>query len=276
MRKVRRPLLVMHPDRLFHQRIRGASDSEYRFQEIPDWASLREAIRGASPVPLVVVDPYMMPDGRGEAEGPSPELRSLLTDFPSTAVVAAMEVIPSRVDDVRQLGEWGIAQVISIDHDKTDFAIRERLCAARGRSLRTLLDEILPADTPVRTRALMQAAADVVAGGGRNRDLAFSLYVSGRTLARWCAHMGLPPPRQLLAWMRVLLAAELLDDPGRRVLDVAWVCGYSCDVGLRRTLHGFLGETPTELRETGAFDRASRTFLELLSASRMAGNGGPR
>jgi transcriptional regulator GlxA family with amidase domain len=68
--------------------------------------------------------------------------------------------------------------------------------------------------------------------------------------------------------MRILLAAELLDDPGRTVLSVAHACGYSSDSGLRRVTQKFLGTSPTTLREKGAFSRASQAFLKVLAKYR--------
>ena len=70
--------------------------------------------------------------------------------------------------------------------------------------------------------------------------------------------------------MRILLAAELLDDPGRRISDVAAACGYAADSSLRHTLRTFLGMTPTELRAVGAFSFSSRLFLEALAEARSA------
>ena len=57
-----------------------------------------------------------------------------------------------------------------------------------------------------------------------------------RTVLRWAERAGLPAPRRMLAWMRILLAAVLLDDPGRTVLSVAHACGYSSDSSLRRAM----------------------------------------
>lgn len=114
----------------------------------------------------------------------------------------------------------------------------------------------------------MEAATDVVTIGQHGRDLAKTLHLSRRTLLRWCQRAGLPAPRRLLAWMRVLLAAELLDDPGRTVLSVAHTCGYSSDSGLRRITQKFLGASPTELREQGAFRLASTAFVEVLNETR--------
>jgi AraC-like DNA-binding protein len=262
MKQVFRPLLVMHPDAAFRDRVRQACGADYHFQTLPDWDSLHAAIREAPPAALAMVDPYE------QSSGLSSSLHALLSEFPSTAVLAAMEVTPDRSDDLRTLGRWGVVQVIALRHDDTAPAIAQRLRAARGRPLRALLEQILPPEVSGRARSIIDAACDVVTAGEHGRDLARSLFLSRRTLLRWCQRAGLPAPRRLLAWMRVLLACELLDDPGRTVVSVAAACGYSSDSGLRRITQKFLGASPTELREQGAFRHASKVFLEALNDTR--------
>jgi AraC-like DNA-binding protein len=262
----------MHPDNIFCERVRQAGSTEYFFRTVADWEALGDAVRGM-PAPLVVVDPYTPRNGH---RGPSPKLRGLLTEFPSMAVLAAMEVFPERFDDLRTLGKWGVVQVISLGHDDTPHSIAQRLRAARGRPLLALLEQVLPPDTPGRARAILEASVDVVSVGGHGRDLAKSLHLSRRTLLRWSRRAGLPAPRKLLAWMRILLAAELLDDPGRSVLSVAHICGYSSDSGLRRITQKFLHSSPTELRKQGAFNLAAQQFLGVLAETRRAERRKPK
>lgn len=265
MRKVYRPLLVLHADAGFRERVRRACGDEYDFQPARNWSDLLLNVRDAPPSAVALVDPYTEgDDGRELAK----DLRIMLREFPSLAVLAAMEVQPARVDDVRTLGRWGVVQVIGLDHDDTPYAIAQRLEAARGRPLRALIEQILPPETSGRARAILAAATDVVTAGQHGRDLAKALHLSRRTLLRWCQRAGLPSPRRLLAWMRVLLACEMLDDPGRTVLSVAHTCGYSSDSGLRRITSKFLEANPSELREQGAFGRASREFVTQLEESR--------
>lgn len=279
MKRVHRSLLVMHPQAHFRDRVREACGTEYQYQALSDWGDLLEAVRESPPASLVVVDPYERSEGgrpgsrRGSGSGNGAlarALRGLLSEYPSTAVLAAMDVTPARFEDVRTLGRWGVVQIISLDHDDTPFAISQRLRAARGRPLRALLEQVLPPETPGRARAILEAATDVVTVGEHGSDLAQSLHLSRRTLLRWCQRAGLPAPRRLLAWMRVLLACELLDDPGRTVLSVAQTCGYSSDSGLRRITQKFLGASPTELREKRAFAAASSAFVEALAETRRS------
>jgi AraC-like DNA-binding protein len=193
----------------------------------------------------------------------------MLAEYPSTSVIAALEVHPERPEELRTLGKWGVVQVISMQHDDTPVSIAERLRSARGRPLRALLEEVLPPETSGRARAIIEAATDVVIAGEHGRDLAGDLNLSRRTLLRWCQRAGLPAPRRLLAWIRVLLACELLDDPGRTVLSVAQTTGYSSDSGLRRITQKFLNASPSDLRDSGAFQQAAAAFVRAMNEERQ-------
>lgn len=260
-----RPLFVLHPDEALRERIRLAAGRNYRYQDVNGWADLHRSVEDAPPAALVVVDPYT---GANGDQALSPGLRKLLIEFPSTSVFTALEVTPERFDDLRTLGAWGVMQVISLRHDDTIPALRHRFHQARGGHLRALLTHILPPETNGRARSILDSAAEIVAVGGHSQDLARSLGLSRRTLLRWSNRAQLPPPRTLMAWMRMLLAAELLDDPGRTILSVAQVCGYSSDSGLRRVMVKYLGSSPGTLRRNGAFAQASAEFLQLLAATR--------
>ena len=263
-----RPLLVLHPNGAFKDRVRHMGGKQFRCVFLSDWDTLRTAVADAPPATLLVVDPYWT---AGRDGGLSHELRALLWEFPSATVVAAMEVRPGRSHDLRTLGEWGVTDILTIGEEDTAEAIARRLRGAQGRSLQNLLQRCLPATISGRARTLLMTAAEVVSLGGRGKDLARSLHLSERSVLRWSERAGLPPPRRLMAWMRILLAAALLDDPGRTVLSVAYACGYASDSSLRRAMQDFLGTIPTTLRKEGAFARASRLFLAELAEVRTFG-----
>ena len=259
MRSIARPLLVLHPDTRLRERVRRAAGRGFEWHEPEDWEALREATRSAPPAAVVVVDPYF-----GSDRELSPALRSFLWEYPSVTVVAATQIRGDRYRDLRALGSWGVADVIGIGEDDTPDAIARRLRSVQGRPLQSLLERSLPPSMGGQARSLLAAAAAVVTTGGAALEMARALYLSPRTLLRWCEKGGLPPPRRLLVWMRILLAAELLDDPGRTVASVAHACGYSSDNALRRTLQDVLNTTPTELRARGAFQVAAAGFVEEL------------
>lgn len=262
-----RPLLVLHQNASFRERVRRMGPKQFRARFVADWEQLRREVADSPPATLVLVDPY--DDGR--ADEPSAALRALLWEFPSATVLAALEILPGRSHHLRTLGEWGVTDVVSMDEDDTPDAIARRLRSAQGRPLQNLLERALPTTTSGRTRTLLMTAAEVVSMGGRGRDLARTLHLSERTVLRWAERAALPPPRRLMAWMRILLAASLLDDPGRTVVRVASACGYASDSSLRRAMQDFLGTIPTTLRREGAFTRASRAFVEELSDVKLWG-----
>jgi AraC-like DNA-binding protein len=266
MQKVPRPLLVLHEDRTFRERLRMAAlDQRLEMRTVTGWEELFDLVRSAPASSLLVVDPYW---NSGSDGGPSIELSSLLNRFPSLTVTAALAVGTRRLADVLRLGQWGVVQIIDVEEEMTPVALAYRLMGARGRPLRGLVERALPSYTSAAARAILSAGSTIVAEGGQGKDLAKALHITPRTLSRWCRRAGLPPPKRLLAWMRILLAAEFLDDPGRPVTAVATACGYAADSSLRLALRRFTGMNPTELREKGAFGVASREFVAALAEAR--------
>jgi transcriptional regulator GlxA family with amidase domain len=87
---------------------------------------------------------------------------------------------------------------------------------------------------------LIRAAAAVVFDCGLSEELAGIFGVNERTLGKWCTAEGLPPPRRLLAWIRVLLGAALLKEGTRSWNNAARSTGYVDASGLRRAVAGFL------------------------------------
>lgn len=257
---------MLHTDAAFREQSRRAAAKRFEFHQVGSWEDLRERLRSAPPSALSVVDPYW-----GESNGQlSSALRHLLLEFPSVTVIAALDLKPQRYRDLRTLGAWGVSEVIALGDADTIEGIGRYLRSVQGRPLQSLLERSLPQNLTGNARALLMAAAEVVSSGGQARELAKALYLSPRTLLRWCDRAELPPPRRVLVWMRILLATELLDDPGRTVSSVALACGYASDNSLRRALQDFLGTTPTVLRKTGAFAVASDAFLVELEETRRA------
>lgn len=223
---------------------------------------MAESMCKAQPHVLVLLDPY---HGRGRQQGIAPELIRLLHGFPSVTVVAALGPRPGWMQDVRALGEKGVTEVIDLSQEDTAKAVHQRLLDARGRPLRTLLQRGVRVDLPSRGKMILDAAVETASTGRGVRDLACTLGLSKATLLRWCADSGLPTPRRLLIWLRVLTAAELLDDPSRSVLGVAFSCGYSSDRALRRALRSTVRCAPSELRRAGAFRMVAGQFTGLLT-----------
>ncbi len=271
MSKMSRPLLVLHPDQDFSAHVQRAAGKRYQVRHALSWSALRAMTREAPPG-AVIVDPYT----EAQQHGPAPALEAFLRDFAYVPVIAALEM-RTGFRDLLVLARWGLSEVISLDQEILPEAVRQRLRAIEGWGLRSALRRSMPRDLPAPTASILFAAADVAVIEGNTTSLARTLGVSRRTITRWCERAALPPPRRLLAWMRLLFAAELLDDWTRKVYQIALASGYSSDNALRTALEAFLERTPKELRREGAFETVSACFWEELRQLRQAHrNGGVR
>ena len=266
-----RTLLLMHTAPGLLAALREAAGQGWRVWPADDWDALERGLQRVPPGALAVVDPYLDHPG----PGPSPRLRALLEGYPSATVVAALPVTGSTIPDLEPLVRWGVAELIDLGREDTPAALRQRLDAVQGRLVQRLLDRALPRATPTRTRGLLAAAAETVAGGGGAAELAVKLGATERSVLRWCRRADLPDPRRLLAWLRVLMAAEMMDDGGRTLASVARACGYSGDAALRNAIRSFLGAPPSDLRGR-AFERAAAAFAAELFSLREAGRAGGR
>lgn len=271
MQTVVRPLYLVHASDELRERLAEAQGESFRLFRLTDWAALRQALHRSPATAVSVVDPYEP----GRPGTLSAELRELLESFPSTTVLAALPVGAGDGETLRTLLGWGVADVIALGREDTPAALARRIRAVQGRTVHRLLRRALPRGVPSRARALLTTAAETVAAGGQAPELAAALGVNERTVPRWCQRADLPPPRRLLAWLRLLLAADLLDDPGRSVASIARACGYASEVSLKAALRQFMGAPPRELRRMGAFETAARLFarelFELREAARARG-----
>jgi AraC-like DNA-binding protein len=216
---------------------------------------------------VIVLDPYA---GRRPGEA-FPRLHDLLRRFPSLTVMAAFSLESQTMGDVATLLEWGVAEVVDTGPEGTPHALHARLRQAHARPLKRKLERALGNNVGGDARNLLLAAAEVAVEGGGAPELAAVLDVAPRTLTERCLRADLPPPRQVQAWMRILLACMLLDDPGRTVYAAAEACGYSTDRSLRRAVGEFVGSGASELRRGGAFDQAASVLNGVLFKLREEG-----
>jgi len=240
----------------------------YELEPPVGWGDVDEVAKTAPPSAVVMVDPYA---GRRAGEA-FPRLHELLKRFPSLTVIAAFPLQASSMGDVSTLLEWGVTEVVDTGPESTPEALHARLRQAHARPLKRKLERALEKSVGVDARNLLLAAAEAAVEGGGAPELAALLDVAPRTLTEHCTRADLPPPRQVQAWMRILLAAMLLDDPGRTVYAAAEACGYSTDRSLRRAVGEFVGTGAAELRRGGAFDQVARALNTALRDLREQGH----
>lgn len=258
------PLIVLHEDETFVCRLVEATPSVLRIVKVPSWTELRRAVLLGPPGTVVVVDPYA---GRLD-DAPTRELGRLRRDFPTLALMAALRVSQARHPDLDRFMARGTAEVIVTSTGRD--ALRRQLVASRSSTFRRLLRAVLPTELSPRPRALVQDAMEVAAGRGLAEDWATGLGLSSRTLLRRCNLAGLPPPRRLLAWMRVMLAVDLLECPAHSITTAAVACGYAADMPLRRAITRLTGAAPIPLLRAGGLRVAAERFASDVAAHHRA------
>ena len=260
----KRPLVILDSAPL---RRLAAPGAEYDARVVYSREALFAALEAAHPSTVVLLDPYV----ERLAGGPSPLVREVIWRCPSLPVVAALQLRPERVHDVRTLLDWGVSEVLDLELEPTPRGVLARLRAAHARPLKRRLEDVLSRYVSHTAHDILRAAAEVAVDGGAAPQLAARFGVEPRTLAGWCTREALPAPRRLQAWMRVLLGAALLEEPARSVANVARGAGYANDHALRRALRDLAGADPAALPRDQAFARASERFNdELLSLRERA------
>jgi AraC-like DNA-binding protein len=257
-------LVLLHAAPLLRSAVRDIAPGRYEVRVAHDWSEVPPLLR--APTVVLLADPHHGSAGAG----PAPALRELLRAHPLLPVVAA--VAPSRrwIDDLRLLGAWGVEEILDLTSEATPTALRRRLAQAAGRPLRRLLRSSLLPELQPRARRILESAAEIGAEGGGPLELARAMGLHRDSLHRWCVSDGLPAPRILFAWMRLLLAAEKLDHSADPLTRVALACGYSSDGALRAALQREVGMGTRELRRRGAFAVVSRRFVAALEGRAAA------
>ena len=263
MHRNQRPLLLLDADPAFRAPVLAAAGREVGVCPVASWRALSAALCTSPPGAVVMADPCAESCTAGR---PAVQLRDLLREFPWTPVVAVVDSARAGPDSLRTLGEWGVAEVVSRRDNAA--ALARVLQEVRGRPLHCLVSSCFHCGADGRAPRIMAAAVDVASLGGQGHDLARALHVSTRTLLRWCSDAGLPAPRQLLGWVRILFAARMLDDGRRSVESVACACGYASGAGLGRAVREFLGVSTRALRDGGAMAIAEPAFRSALGARR--------
>ncbi len=207
----------------------------YHTRVFGDWKTLLTAARQEPPSTAVLVHKDTLPPG-----SPDSCVRDVLEATPFLPVLVAIDLATAQSEGVRLLLKQGVSELIDLPVENTPAALLVRLREAHARPYKRRLEAGLSRYVGGNAVTLIRAAAEVTVDGGLSTDLAGVFGVNERTVSTWCAREGLPPPRRLLVWLRVLLAVSLLEEPGRTWRNAARSSGYVNDGALRRAISGLL------------------------------------
>jgi AraC-like DNA-binding protein len=209
-----------------------------------------------------------------DADGVSTEetIRGIRARFPRLSVLGHVVMKPGVSSQVLSFARAGVHELIVAGIDDSASVLRIALQRAAQRCLtEEVFAEIsayLPRDAANLVRYCLEHASESPSIDVVSRALG----VHRRTLVNRMQNAMLPPPSELGAWARILLAARYLEMPGRSVEWVALTVGYPSANALRNALKKYTGLIPSDLREDGGFARATLAFRgALVSSSRRIG-----
>jgi hypothetical protein len=117
---------------------------------------------------------------------------------------------------------------------------------------------------------IIERSISAAARGLNVSQLSHSIGVSTRALVRAHAREGLPGPHTLISFMRVVLAAHLIETHGLRVQQIAPALFFSSIRQFRRTVYGATGLRESDLSRPGMTVRLIARFAEMSAAAARA------
>lgn len=253
-------LAAMITDPRALQRLGAAVQGNHAVIHCVNWEALEAACRDET-VSLAIVD--LFAEGKAHFD----VIRRLKMRAERLTLVAYVTVTMERARDLFDAGRAGLDGLLIAGQDDTPAAFRAVLERAEARGVAQLIRPRVAQYPPMVRDAIMVAVtrAHLRLTGQR---LAEICNVPKRVLLTNLDDAGCPPPQKLIAWGRLIVAAQMLEDEKRSADGVARVLDFPSGSAFRNTCQRYVGATPQEIRaKGGAAWVASRFLLELKPAS---------
>lgn len=237
-------LVALVVGRLDRARLIDAARGVTTLEFVDTLEEFEEAVIRSTPiVTMVLTEPF------DRARTPSAPLVTRLRSVrPDLSVIAYLT--RGNAADFLALARAGAHDVVFRGED-TKQALLDALSRASAEVagatvLRALEDILVPEALALVAYCLEYAHAKTTTD-----DVARHLGVHRKTLVQRCRAAGLPAPAALIVWIRLMVAAAMLDAPGRLVEDVASALSLRSPQVLRNSFKRYTGRRATELREAG-------------------------
>lgn len=211
---------------------------------------------------LVVLD-------RRDRDGTStlPLVRRIRQDYPSVPVVLYAKVSAESSRDVLEFARAGIDQLILQGVDDLRVLLRNAMELALDRaSAKALLPELAPY-VPASVMPFVEYCLEHARRNLTVEEVAYALGVRRKTLADRMSAARFPAPSTVIGWCRLLVAARLLEDPGRSVEQVALQLDFASGTALRNMMKRYTGLRSGEVRENGGVRCVLHAFKRALVAA---------
>jgi AraC-like DNA-binding protein len=205
-------------------------------------------------------------DAQHEPVGPA--LTALMRRYPSVPVLGYCSAGARHAADLRDLARAGVHELVFADVDDQSALLRAKL--TRGEEARAAASVLREIDgwLPLQLMNLVEYCVQFPRDSHEITRVACTLGVHRKTLVNWCERAKAPPPSTLVTWVRLLLAAELLQSPGQAVERVANTLEFASATSLRNLCRRYFNMRPMELRTRDGRLAAYRAFAEAVKLAK--------
>jgi AraC-like DNA-binding protein len=200
-----------------------------------------------------------------------PAVRRLRDEYPSVPVVMYLPMTAVASGAVMEYARAGVSQLVFQGMDDFKASLRSAINSALDQvsavALSAELETLIPPTiVPFLRYCLEHARRNITV-----EEVAAAMGVHRKTLVDRLKAARLPSPRAMIGWCRLLMAARMLDDPGRTIEQVALKLDFASGAALRNLFKRYTGLRTTEVRENGGarcLMHALKRDLAAVSAGR--------
>lgn len=200
-----------------------------------------------------------------------PAVRRLRDEYPSVPVVMYLPMTAVASGTVMEYARAGVSQLVFQGMDDFKASLRSAIDSALDQvsavALSAELESLIPPTiVPFLRYCLEHARRNITV-----EEVAAAMGVHRKTLVDRLKAARLPSPRAMIGWCRLLMAARMLDDPGRTIEQVALKLDFASGAALRNLFKRYTGLRTTEVRENGGarcLMHALKRELAAVSAGR--------
>lgn len=201
----------------------------------------------------------------------SAAIAALRSGMPSVPVIAYIPDGRTSSGDILAMAKAGVHDLVRMGFDDIGLALGGALASATAHcateAVRATLERLVAPDAwPFVSYCLTRAHEPISI-----RAAATALGLDRRTLVRRLERSGLPSPRRIAGWCRVIAAVRLLDQPIYTLEQVALRLDFPSGTALRNQLVRYTGLKPREIRENGGI----ACVLHLLRHELETARAGP-
>ncbi len=195
-------------------------------------------------------------------------VRQMLTSFPGIPTVALVsQPDPAASEVLLRLGASGVREVIDVTAPLGWTRLRQLLVEPASRPASRILGPLMARlpELAEDARLFLEVMVRLAPHTPTVRSVARVLGVAPSTLMSRFSRAGLPSAKRYLAAIRLLYAAQFMENTGLSIADVAYRLECSSPQSFGRHVRSLLGITCSEFRRRFPFEVAMERFLLVMA-----------